>query len=67
MKLVFILVSVVVANVATGKVTRKRAFEDDYERQLLDFDPSSMEMGMGMGGHFNMEDTDDSCKLTSSD
>lgn len=64
MQLKFILVSLVALGAAQGKLRRKQAFEDRFERQLIGFDPNTLEMG---GGQFNMEDTDDSGELTSGD
>lgn len=56
MKLKVILVCLVALSLAEARIKRKQKFEDDFERQLLDYESE---------GHFNMDDTDDSGELTS--
>ena len=43
---------------AKSKLKRKTGFEDNFERQLMNFDMNQM---------FSMDDVDDTCKLSSID
>ena len=52
----FVLCVVAIGLIQT-KVTKKKKFEDEYERQLMDY-------GMG-GGSMNFADSDDSGKVNS--
>lgn len=57
MNIKFFVIGVIVLGALNSKATKKRSFEDSYERQLLDFDLS--------GGHSGYTDSDDSGGLIS--